>query len=264
MLKRTLTAVAIGAALIHPAHAQRSSRFVEMDESTVTRTLAFAAGGSRRLDVRNIHGFIHVEAANDSAVQMSIRKEIRAETREDLAEAQRDVRLEFAEGAARVTFGTLAFDYSSLLRRNLTAAAILRGLADGFGGKVDNAADVYAAILVAARVAGSLRYLDLTWNGELTADVRRVLEGARDSLANRALQVPAKVRTGPSDYHSTEQGETDGPRELVSLRLVAERHEPVAAGTYDVTMRNAGSARVRVRANGLTHLHWGPEGFIVR
>jgi hypothetical protein len=98
---------------------------------------------------------------------------------------------------------------------------------------VDNAADVYAAILVAARVAGSLRYLDFTWNGELTDDVRRVLEGARDSLANRALQVPAKVRTGPSDYHSTEQGETDGPRELVSLRLVAERHEPVAAGTYD-------------------------------
>ena len=64
--------------------------------------MAFAAGGGRTLDVRNINGFIHVDASSDSTVQMSIRKEIRAETREDLAEAQRDVRLEFAEGAARV------------------------------------------------------------------------------------------------------------------------------------------------------------------
>jgi hypothetical protein len=73
-----------------------------MDESTVTRTLAFAAGGGRTLDVRNINGFIHVDASSDSTVQLSIRKEIRAATREDLADAQRDVRLDFADGAARV------------------------------------------------------------------------------------------------------------------------------------------------------------------
>jgi hypothetical protein len=102
MSKRTLAALAIGVALVGPAQAQRSSRYPLTDASTVSRTLAFAAGGGRTLDVRNINGFIHVDASSDSTVQMSIRKEIRAETREDLAEAQRDVRLEFAEGAARV------------------------------------------------------------------------------------------------------------------------------------------------------------------
>jgi hypothetical protein len=73
-----------------------------VDESTVTRTLSFAAGGGRTLDVRNINGFIHVEATSDSAVQMSIRKVIRARTADDLAEAQRDVRLDFRDGAPRV------------------------------------------------------------------------------------------------------------------------------------------------------------------
>ena len=92
----------IGAALVGPVEAQRSSRYDVVDESTVTRTLSFAAGGGRTVDVRNINGFIHVEATNDSTVQMSIRKVIRAETQDDLAEAQRDVRLDFRDGAARV------------------------------------------------------------------------------------------------------------------------------------------------------------------
>ncbi|HJU44602.1 MAG TPA: hypothetical protein VJ691_17375 [Vicinamibacterales bacterium] len=102
MSKRTLATVIIGAALIVPAEAQRSSRHDVVDESTVTRTLSFAAGGGRMLDVRNINGFIHVEGTNDATVQMSIRKVIRADTRDDLAEAQRDGRLDFREGSARV------------------------------------------------------------------------------------------------------------------------------------------------------------------
>jgi hypothetical protein len=102
MLKRTLATAAVGLTLIGPAHAQRSSRYEVIDESAITRTLSFAAGGGRILDVRNMSGFIHVEATNESTVQMSIRKVIRAETRDDLAEAQRDVRLDFREGAPRV------------------------------------------------------------------------------------------------------------------------------------------------------------------
>jgi hypothetical protein len=115
MSTRTLATVAIAAALIGPAHAQRSSRYDVVDESTVTRTLSFAAnpttqsprrgdpgGGGRILDVRNINGFIHVEGTTDATVQMSIRKVIRAETRDDLARAQQDVRLDFREGAPRV------------------------------------------------------------------------------------------------------------------------------------------------------------------
>jgi hypothetical protein len=102
MSRRALSTVAIGLALIGTANAQRSSRYDVLDDTTVTRTLSFAAGGGRTLDVRNINGFIHVEATSDSAVQMSIRKVIRGETRDDLAEAQRDVRLDFRDGAARV------------------------------------------------------------------------------------------------------------------------------------------------------------------
>lgn len=101
-MKRVLATVALGAALIGPAEAQRSSRYDVVDESSVTRTLTFAAGGGRTLDVRNINGFIHVEGTNDATVQMSIRKVIRAQTQADLAEAQRDVRLDFRDGAPRV------------------------------------------------------------------------------------------------------------------------------------------------------------------
>jgi hypothetical protein len=102
MFNRTLATAVIGVAILIPAHAQRASRYDVADESTVTRTLSFAAGGGRTLDVRNINGFIHVEATSDTAVQMSVRKVIRAETRDDLAAAQRDVRLDFREGGPRV------------------------------------------------------------------------------------------------------------------------------------------------------------------
>jgi hypothetical protein len=136
-------------------------------------------------------------------------------------------------GTSRVTFQSLVLDYSSLRRRKLLDEPSLQQTLERLGGSAQRAPDVFAAILDSARAAGSLRYLDLTWNGEPAAGVRRVLDLARDNLANRVLGIPAKVRTGPSDYHSTEQGETDGPPELVSLRLVAERHDPVAAGRYD-------------------------------
>ena len=102
MSKRILATVVIGVGLIGPAQAQRSSRYDVLEDTTVTRTLSFAAGGGRTLDVRNTNGFIHVEATSDPAVQMSIRKVIRGETRDHLAEAQRDVRLDFRDGAARV------------------------------------------------------------------------------------------------------------------------------------------------------------------
>ncbi|HEV2123898.1 MAG TPA: hypothetical protein VGW38_14130, partial [Chloroflexota bacterium] len=136
-------------------------------------------------------------------------------------------------GAGRATEDGLSLDYSSLLKRNLLTLNDLQARVERLGGVVDHLADVLAAVLTAAGDAGSLRYLDLTWNGELTAEVRRVLDHGQERLANQLLHIPAKVRTGPSDYHSTEQGETDGPPELVSVRLVAEQHEPVAAGEYD-------------------------------
>jgi len=83
--------------VIGTAQAQRASRYDVVDESTITRTLGFAAGGSRALDVRNINGFIHVEGTGDSNVQMSIHKTVRAATAADKADAERDVRLDFSE-----------------------------------------------------------------------------------------------------------------------------------------------------------------------
>jgi len=97
MSRRTLATVAIGVCLIGPTQAQRTSRYDVVDESTITRTLAFAAGGDRTLDVRNINGFIHVQGTSDPAVQMSIHKTVRAETAGDNADAERDVRLDFSE-----------------------------------------------------------------------------------------------------------------------------------------------------------------------
>lgn len=76
------------------------------------------------------------------------------------------------------------------------------------------------------------RYHDITWNGEPTPAVEAVLAEAQRGLVNNALGMPSKLRTGPRDYHSTEQSEVDGPDELISLRLVALSHEPVLAGTY--------------------------------
>ena len=158
----------------------------------------------------------------------------------DLREAPGPVRLDAGAsgrsgGRWRVVSGPLALDYSSLA--GVLTEDELQRLAERVGQDedVDDAGVVFGAILSAARRAGSLRYLDLTWNGELPPMVRGVLEGAREMLANERLGIPAKLRTGPSDYHSTEQGETDGPPELVSLRLVAERHEAVQAGAYDDT-----------------------------
>ena len=61
---------------------------------------AFARGIKRTLTA-NKHGG-RVEGTDDAAVQMSIRMEIRAATRDDVAEAQGDVGLDFRDNAPRV------------------------------------------------------------------------------------------------------------------------------------------------------------------
>ncbi len=129
--------------------------------------------------------------------------------------------------------GGIVLNYSSPLSFDGLRQGDLFDRVAKIGGDPNDPASVLAAIFLEARESGFLRYLDFTWNGELTPVVRDALDSARHHLANHTLGIPAKVRTGPSDYHSTEQGETDGPFELVSLRLVAERHDPVDAGVYD-------------------------------
>ena len=93
-------------------------------------------------------------------------------------------------------------------------------------------AAVFARALRAAVTAGALGYLDVTVNGEATADVFALLAEQTRALGNALLGVPVKVRPAPASYHSTEQSEMDGPPSLVSLRLVARETEPCLLGNY--------------------------------
>ncbi len=88
-----------------------------------------------------------------------------------------------------------------------------------------------ASVLAELAGQGRLGYLDLTLNadpqGPLWEATRR---GAR--LLAKLLALPVKVRSGPRDYHSTEQSETDGPPRLLSVRVLVRRAERVALGRY--------------------------------
>jgi hypothetical protein len=96
-----------------------------------------------------------------------------------------------------------------------------------------------AALIRARRTADRLGYLDVTLNGaQETPGWREVADHAR-RLANVVLGCPVKVRSAPQQYHATEQSETDGPDELVSIRIVLLRTEPVLAGTYGIAYLHA-------------------------
>lgn len=95
-----------------------------------------------------------------------------------------------------------------------------------------------AALLRAMVAQGRLGYLDVTLNGEPAGELwDAVGEGARELAA--ALHRPLKVRSGPADYHSTEQSETDGPPELLSIRILVREPEAVRAGAYSARFLHA-------------------------
>jgi hypothetical protein len=75
-------------------------------------------------------------------------------------------------------------------------------------------------------------YLDLTMNGEWPAGWESPAQSRMRALANERLGIPVKIRRAPAAYHATEQSEMDGPRGLVSLRLVRSRNERIVLGTY--------------------------------
>jgi hypothetical protein len=82
---------------------------------------------------------------------------------------------------------------------------------------------------------GRIGYLDLTINGEAAPAVWSMLEDRLHEISNGMLGVPLKLRRAPAAYHATEQSEMDGPANLVSLRLLARRHEPSILGSYNDT-----------------------------
>src|SRR3989440_1612009 len=84
-----------------------------------------------------------------------------------------------------------------------------------------------------------LSYLDVTVNGEAQASLLEVLDRHVHTIGNELLGIPVKLRQAPAAYHSTEQGEMDGPPSLVSLRLVARNSEASLLGSYTNTFLHA-------------------------
>jgi hypothetical protein len=82
-------------------------------------------------------------------------------------------------------------------------------------------------------------YLDVTVNGEASANLLSVLDEHVHTIGNRLLGIPVKLRQAPAAYHSTEQSEMDGPAYLVSLRLVARNSEASLLGSYTNTFLHA-------------------------
>ncbi|TMF47443.1 MAG: hypothetical protein E6I32_09835 [Chloroflexi bacterium] len=108
------------------------------------------------------------------------------------------------------------------------------GIDGGIEGAINRApTSVLARMLREARAGHHLGYLDVTVNGEVSSELRAVLDRDARLLGNELLGVPVKVRRAPAAYHSTEQSEMDGPPWLVSLRLLGRAHEPCVVGVYD-------------------------------
>jgi hypothetical protein len=93
-------------------------------------------------------------------------------------------------------------------------------------------ASAFAQMLRSGAAERALGYLDVTINGEAPPGLWAVLDDHGRRIANTLLGVPLKLRQAPAAYHSTEQSEMDGPRNLVSLRLVARETESSLLGSY--------------------------------
>jgi glucose-6-phosphate isomerase len=96
-------------------------------------------------------------------------------------------------------------------------------------------ADSFARMLKEANTEQRLAYLDGTINGEASPAFIAMFGQYLRRIGNQSLELPVKLRRAPADYHSTEQSEMDGPPSLVSLRLLARRHERCMVGHYDDT-----------------------------
>jgi len=96
-----------------------------------------------------------------------------------------------------------------------------------------------AAVIRRLQAEGRLGYFDLTVNADPAGPLWEAAQRAGRRFGNRVLCRPVKVRSGPRDYHSTEQSETAGPPDLLSLRVLVTDPEPVMAGDYPARFLHA-------------------------
>lgn len=106
-------------------------------------------------------------------------------------------------------------------------------------GEPRHAAAILAAVAHSLEIHGRLGYFDLTLNGDSGGPLWEAVRDAGTHFGNRILERPTKVRVGPRDYHSTEQSETAGPPDLLSLRILVRDPERVTAGDYSARFLHA-------------------------
>jgi glucose-6-phosphate isomerase len=106
-------------------------------------------------------------------------------------------------------------------------------------GEPSDAGTILAAVARSLEDHGRLGYFDLTLNGDPDGPLWEAGKRAGMSFGNRILRRPTKVRVGPRDYHSTEQSETAGPPDLLSLRILVKDPERVMAGDYSARFLQA-------------------------
>ncbi|MGH9611781.1 MAG: hypothetical protein ACRD4P_01725, partial [Bryobacteraceae bacterium] len=72
-------------------------------KSTIQRSFSLTANGSRRLDVDNLRGFIHVSGTSGAAIEMTAYETVRAKTSDEADEATHKVTLEISQNENAVT-----------------------------------------------------------------------------------------------------------------------------------------------------------------
>ena len=139
-----------------------------------------------------------------------------------------------AEGRLPYPDGDVAITRSR--RLELFTGTVPMAEVDGAGG---DAGSVLANIARRLESTGKLGYFDLTVNGDSAGPLWDAAQRTGTMFGNRVLQRPTKIRAGPRDYHSTEQSETDGPPDLLSLRVLVKDPETVMAGEYSARFLHA-------------------------
>jgi hypothetical protein len=100
-------------------------------------------------------------------------------------------------------------------------------------------ADALSGAAAAMLAGDGLAYLDLTINADPDRPTWDGVRARALAYGNGVLRRPVKLRSGPRDYHSTEQSETDGPPGVLSLRVLVRRTGDVTAGEYDTRVLHA-------------------------
>jgi hypothetical protein len=94
-MKTIYLSLSIVALLASPGFAQR--QFSVEEKETVQRSLEFAPGARKLLDVENVNGFIHVTGYDGATVEMVANETIRGRSQDRIEAAKREVVLDIAD-----------------------------------------------------------------------------------------------------------------------------------------------------------------------